>query len=100
MKFYEKIIILFIIFSVFLLKRTLVINLTIFFSNFENILNSFLIKPNLGQLKWATEQCSSANYVMHVDDDVFVDLHNVVRYLSKKQQLVIFKKYTFFKALT
>jgi len=38
-----------------------------------------------GQLKWVTHFCPNALYVMHVDDDVFADVENIVRHLLQEE---------------
>jgi len=67
------------------LKQEATIYNDVIMENFDEKYRNLTLKTQ-GQLKWATEHCSSANYVMHVDDDVFVDLHSVVKYLTKNQQ--------------
>jgi len=67
------------------LKQEATIYNDVIMENFDEKYRNLTLKTQ-GQLKWATEHCSSADYVMHVDDDVFVDLHSVVKYLTKNQQ--------------
>ena len=52
-------------------------------SNFLDTYRNLTIKAIAG-LKWITEHCSSAKYVLKADDDAFVNMHLVLRHIKIK----------------
>ncbi|XP_076801135.1 beta-1,3-galactosyltransferase 1-like isoform X2 [Clavelina lepadiformis] len=51
--------------------------------DFNETYKNLTIKTQ-GQLKWATYFCPNARFIMHVDDDVFVDIKEIVKHLSSQ----------------
>ncbi|KAG8195490.1 hypothetical protein JTE90_010794 [Oedothorax gibbosus] len=53
--------------------------------DFVDSYNNLTIKSVM-MLKWATEHCSKANFIMKTDDDMFVHLPNLFRLLKTKKK--------------
>ncbi|PIK35360.1 hypothetical protein BSL78_27813 [Apostichopus japonicus] len=54
----------------------------ILMEDFSDTYNNLTLKVLMG-MKWASQHCSDASWVMKVDDDVYVDLANTVDFLER-----------------
>jgi len=53
--------------------------------DFQETYKNLTLKT-IGQLKWAVHFCPNAKYVMHVDDDVFAQIPDIVTHLEHQEE--------------
>ena len=58
----------------------------------ENYIDSFynLTRKVLGQIKWINQFCSSAKYFMTTDDDMYINMPNLFKYLKSKNKNTVY----------
>lgn len=58
------------------------------YEDFNETYKNLTLKT-LGQLKWATYFCPNAKYVMHIDDDVYGAIPEIVKYANKLDSMPV-----------